>query len=578
VKLPFPRPLRGQPSPRARALGLAAIVLAVAFALGGTALSWAKYRGEAAAARRDLTAQAGTRATYFDETVSARLGALRAVALTPAVAAGDVSALQAYFHGLPHAALGFSGGLGWVSLDGFVRASSTVELDRLPIWVGDRDYFLAARDSGEPVVSPALIGRATSRPTVTVTMPAFDAAGVLTGIVSGGLILSEPGTFEGLIQSGTRVRVIDSAGQVIIDNGPVSSLADVSASPLYQRVRGTGSGSFQSADGLDGAGGLMVAYATVPSAGWTIILERDPGIALEGARRSLTTELALIWALAIGGVVAAIVIGRSLDRQALALEQSLAAKDEFLGLVSHELRTPLTQILGNAEALLRREASIPADVRRESHEEIHRQGVRLRRIVENMLVLSRLERGRSGELEPSLVQRILPTIVEQFRDQFGWTRLELHIQPGIPPVEVNPTAFEQVVWNLLTNAAKYGAPGGPVELEAGASGGWVVVAVRDHGPGVPEDEIPRIFEPYFRSRTVPPHSSGLGLGLSVCRRLVELQGGEMYVLRRPAGGMEFGIRYRALPDEETIDTPEAPVEARAGGEVETPRVTPAAGD
>ena len=577
MKLPFPRPLRGQPSPRARSLGFAAIVLAVAFALGGTALSWAKDRGESDAAGRDLAAQATTRATYFDQTVSARLGALRAVALTPSVAAGDVTALQTYFAGLPHAALGFSGGLGWVSLDGYVRASSTLALDRLPIWVGDREYFIAARETGEPQVSPALIGRATSRPTVTLTVAAVDAAGVRTGIVSGGLILSEPGTFDGLIQSGTRLRVMDSAGQVVVDNGPVSSLADVSGSSLFQRVKGTGSGSFERSDGLDGTAGRMVAYVTVPSASWTIIVERDPSVALEGARRSLITELSLIWALAIGGVIAAIVIGRSLDRQALALEQSLAAKDEFLGLVSHELRTPLTQILGNAEALLRREASIPADVRRESHEEIHRQGIRLRRIVENMLVLSRLERGRSGELEPSLVQRILPAIVEQFRDQHGWTRVELQVQPGLPPVEINPTAFEQVIWNLLTNAAKYGAPGGPVELEAGAAGGWVAVAVRDHGPGVPEDEIPRIFEPYFRSRTVPPHSSGLGLGLSVCRRLVELQGGEMYVLRRPAGGMEFGVRHRALAEDEPFDVPEA-TPGTAAENVEPTRAAPAPGD
>lgn len=546
MRLPLSRRTPGQPLPRSFLLGAAAGVIALVFAVAGGALSWQKYADSRDSLERDLGLQAAARATYLDQFVLARLSTLRAVSLTPEVAAGDVAALQAYFHDLPHDDLGFSNGIGWVSPDGYAVASSSFPVEAEPIWVADRDYYRGVMATGAPQVTPALIGRASSAPLITLATPSFRADGSLSGMVVGGLVLSDAQTFDSLVRDGRRLRVIDSAGQVIIDNGPVGALVSVEGSRLYRRALSEGAGMLSDFANLDGERGSMVGFAAVPAAGWTVVLERDRGAALAPARRTLAAELTLIGIVALAAIVAAAAVGRSLDRQAWALEQSLAAKDEFLGLVSHELRTPLTQVLGNAEALLRKHPPMPEDVRRESYEEIHRQGTRLRRIVENMLVLSRLESGRAGELEPSLVQRLLPGVARQFTDQFGWTRLEIRIQDDLPPVEVNATAFEQVVWNLLTNAAKYGASGSPIELEAALVDGWVAIAVRDNGPGVPEDELPRLFEPYFRSRTVPTHSSGLGLGLSVCKRLVELQGGEMYVRQRPVGGMEFGMRHRPV--------------------------------
>jgi signal transduction histidine kinase len=114
---------------------------------------------------------------------------------------------------------------------------------------------------------------------------------------------------------------------------------------------------------------------------------------------------------------------------------------------------------------------------------------------------------------------------------------------------VDPTAVDQVLWNLLTNAVKYGGGGPRIDLTLETVDGWVSVAVHDRGPGIPEAEIEQVFQPYVRSDAQASAVGGLGLGLSVCRTLMESQGGEMFALPRAGGGMTFGFRLRALIDE-----------------------------
>lgn len=247
------------------------------------------------------------------------------------------------------------------------------------------------------------------------------------------------------------------------------------------------------------------------------------------------------------GAVNVLVDITELKRTQAELEEAIRAKDDFLGQVSHELRTPITQIAGNADVLRRRWRDISLDDQQASLGEIHNQTRRMQRLIENMMVLSRLERGVTPDTEPHLVQRLIHDCIQQFKERFPATRVELTLPPDLPPVETSASTVDQVIWNLLTNAQKYGPGQGPIEVTACAGEGYVEVRVLDHGPGVPEQDMARIFEPYFRSSNTPEHAAGIGLGLSVCKQLLETQGGELWAARRPDGpGMEFGLRLPAI--------------------------------
>ena len=230
------------------------------------------------------------------------------------------------------------------------------------------------------------------------------------------------------------------------------------------------------------------------------------------------------------------------------LEAALIAKDDFLGQVSHELRTPLTQLIGNAHLLVNRWDAIDDETKADSMAEMMSQSQRMQRLIDNMLVLSRLERGITPEAEPQLIQRLLDTTLEEFGRRYPETKLEMSIAEGLPPVETNPSTIDQILWNLLTNAQKYGPPEGPILVKACAERGWIEVSVCDSGAGVPEADIERLFEPYYRSASTSGQATGLGLGLSVCKTLIDSQGGRIWAKRCPTGGMEFGFALPALGD------------------------------
>ncbi len=227
------------------------------------------------------------------------------------------------------------------------------------------------------------------------------------------------------------------------------------------------------------------------------------------------------------------------------LEEAVRARDDFLGLVSHELRTPLTQLVGNAEILMRRWSDLSPETSQESLDALHFEALRLQRLVENMTVLSRIERGIANA-EPQLVQRLLVKTVDEFRLRHPDTEIVIRINEPLLPAEVSASTIDQVAWNLLTNARKYGPTGGPIEVDARMKDGYVVVSVRDQGHGVPEQDVEHIFEPYFRSSSTAAANPGLGLGLSVCKRLVEAQGGIMNARLLQPKGMEFTMRLPAI--------------------------------
>ena len=232
-----------------------------------------------------------------------------------------------------------------------------------------------------------------------------------------------------------------------------------------------------------------------------------------------------------------------------ALTRALAARDEFLGLVSHELRTPLTIILGMSR-ILASGGTLPVD-RREIAADIAESAEVLSDIVEAMLLLARLDRREAGQLlEPVLLDRAAASVLDRVhgRDGSHGYRLDI-IDPG-SVVETQQAWIELVIENLVTNAAKYSQAASEVTVEIRREGPMALCRVLDRGPGVPEEELDRLFEPFYRSAATRGSVPGAGLGLAVAKRIVDLAGGSMWVRAREGGGSEFGF---SLPIAHTTD-------------------------
>lgn len=230
-----------------------------------------------------------------------------------------------------------------------------------------------------------------------------------------------------------------------------------------------------------------------------------------------------------------------------ALRQSSRMKDELLGLISHEFRNPLATIVGNVGLLYR-----GVDLDEQTHDaligDLHRDSLRLKSLIENMLILSRAG-SSEGLLEPVLLQRLLPAVIATPGGHASGT-IALLIDDGLPPVLASPPYLEQVIENLVSNARKYGADGAPIEIEVRKAADRVRIVVRDRGDVYSDAEVAEFFEPFYRSAANRNRVAGLGLGMSVCRRLVEIQGGELIATPRDGGGIEASFTLQALPDDE----------------------------
>lgn len=232
------------------------------------------------------------------------------------------------------------------------------------------------------------------------------------------------------------------------------------------------------------------------------------------------------------------------------LEQATKIQSQFLATVSHELRTPLTSIIAFTE-LLQKQAT--EGKQREYLEDVHESSRRLLDMVNNLLDLSRLEAGRL-ELFTDLVElpELIYDVVRTLRplaDQKD-IRLEVEPIPPLPLVLIDPLRIRQVLMNLVGNAVKFTPSGGMVAVGAQPQPGWVEVSVSDTGPGVAPADQALIFEAFRRVESAHGHHPGSGLGLALCRNLVELHGGRIWVEAAPGGGSTFRFTLPAVMDDD----------------------------
>jgi K+-sensing histidine kinase KdpD len=229
-------------------------------------------------------------------------------------------------------------------------------------------------------------------------------------------------------------------------------------------------------------------------------------------------------------------------------------RDAFIGIVSHELRTPITTIYGLSKMLRQRGETIDPEVRARAIEDVEAEADRLHRLVENLLVLSRAERGIvEVEGEPLSVGRIVRRVVEAEGSRMAGRAVEIEVADELPLAVGEETYVEQVVRNLVTNAAKYSDPPAPIRVLAGTTGEEVTIRVLDKGIGIDGADAGRAFELFFRSPSASKVASGAGIGLFVCRQLVEAMGGRIWVAPREGGGTEVGFSLPAHAEEPDAD-------------------------
>ncbi len=218
----------------------------------------------------------------------------------------------------------------------------------------------------------------------------------------------------------------------------------------------------------------------------------------------------------------------------VALEQAQAAdqaKSQFLSNVSHELRTPLTSIRLYLGLL----ANCPAERRETYLESLSRETGRLQTLIEGLLDISRLDLGKTtAKLEPTNLNQLLSTLFNDREKLFAERGLHLQLQTtaDLPATQADPRLIEQVATNLLTNAMNYTPVGGEVSLHTAIVEAeerpWVTFSVRDTGPGVATEEIPHLFERFFRGKVGQSSlAAGTGLGLAICKEIMELHAGRI---------------------------------------------------
>ncbi|HLH26390.1 MAG TPA: ATP-binding protein [Chloroflexota bacterium] len=228
--------------------------------------------------------------------------------------------------------------------------------------------------------------------------------------------------------------------------------------------------------------------------------------------------------------------------------RAVQLRDEFLSTAAHELKTPVTSLRGFAELLLRMSArggALDSARFQRAVESIHHQAGNLSRLVTQLLEMSRLDGGHL-ELDraPEDLARLVSRAVEQAQSQTERHTLTLDAPPELW-AEVDAFRFEQVVANLLDNAIKYSPDGGHVEVELAQSRpGWVRLAVRDEGLGIPADRQSHIFERYYQAHAAS-HRSGLGLGLYLSRQIVERHGGRIWAESAEGRGSRFVVEVPA---------------------------------
>jgi two-component system, OmpR family, sensor histidine kinase KdpD len=235
--------------------------------------------------------------------------------------------------------------------------------------------------------------------------------------------------------------------------------------------------------------------------------------------------------------------------RAEAARQSEELKSTLLDAIAHEFKTPLTSIKASATGILSSPSSL-SDEQRELLSVVDEETDHLSRLVTEAIQMARFEAGKIQlNKELCAVESLVRPVLREMAAQLEERKVNVQIPADLPGVFADAELIRLVIRQLLNNALKYTPPGSPLSLRAAQSGDHVTLSLADRGPGIAERERGKVFEKFFRSREAQPHVTGSGMGLAICKEILEAHGGGISVEPGPEGGSVFTL---SLP----LETPE----------------------
>jgi len=214
----------------------------------------------------------------------------------------------------------------------------------------------------------------------------------------------------------------------------------------------------------------------------------------------------------------------------------------LLNSISHDLRTPLVSVTGVLSSLKEEGAHLSEKARRELLETACGEAERLNRFVGNLLDMTRIEAGAVRlNFEPCDVQDLIGCALAALELRLGSREVSFKMLPTMPLVPMDLVLMTQVLVNLLENSLKYSSSGSIIEVVASTETSWLLLEVADRGPGVPDHDLKRVFDKFYRI-PIPEGAGGTGLGLSICKGIVEAHGGKISAENRTGGGLRIVIR------------------------------------
>ena len=227
-------------------------------------------------------------------------------------------------------------------------------------------------------------------------------------------------------------------------------------------------------------------------------------------------------------------------RQARLLEETEKLQTALLNSISHDLRTPLASITGALSSLLEDAALLSEAAREELVRTAWEEAIRLNRLVGNLLDMTRLQSGAMKVVcQPYDVEELVGATLAQMPRRLQGRSVHSIIPRDLPPVTIDLALVVQALVNLLDNALKFAPEDQPIEIEAHQEGEWVIVSVKDRGPGLPEGDSELLFSKFFRGPSIGV--GGTGLGLSIARGIVEAHHGRIWAENRSGGGAVFSM-------------------------------------
>lgn len=423
-------------------------------------------------------------------------------------------------------------------------------------WPERDDRVLAAARRGETYAAET-IAFEDGRPCVAVAVPVpvgGETAGVLIARVDLEPLRCQLGLFARMTTSDARISVADAAGATFVTAGPEPVAEAFEAHAVFGSdwtvaVRQSPQAAFATLADVRWQAALWFGLAVLLALALTRAFARrivSPVRALaEAAERLARGDLAARARVERDDELGQ--LARTFDRMAEALERLDEMKGDFVAHVSHELRTPLTSIQLSV-ANLQEGLLGPVEGRQQAVlERVRTDLERLIRMVNELLEMARLDAGKVAlERTAADLGAVARQAVEVARPLAATKKVALTVVEGAAPLTGDPLKLHQVILNLVDNAIKFAPPGGAVTVETAAVDGWVECRVSDDGPGIDPGRLERVFEKFSRPEAGGgARAPGVGLGLSIARKLVELHGGSVRAENRPGGGARFLVRVPA---------------------------------